>query len=31
MDIDTNSNGNSNQVGNQVGDLTVWIQNLSGY
>ena len=25
MDIDTNSNGNSNQVGNQVGDLTVLI------
>ena len=25
MDIDTNSNGNSNQVGNQVGDLTVII------
>ena len=25
MDIDTNSNGNSNQVGNQVGSLTVLI------
>ena len=25
MDIGTNSNGNSNQVGNQVGDLTVLI------
>ena len=25
MDIDINSNGNSNQVGNQVGDLTVLI------
>ena len=25
MDIDTNSNGNSNQVGNRVGDLTVLI------
>ena len=25
MDIDTNSNGNSNQVGNLVGDLTVLI------
>ena len=25
MDIDTNSNGNSKQVGNQVGDLTVLI------
>ena len=25
MDIDTNSNGNSNQVANQVGDLTVLI------
>ena len=25
MDIDTNFNGNSNQVGNQVGDLTVLI------
>ena len=25
MDIDTNSKGNSNQVGNQVGDLTVLI------
>ena len=25
MDIDTNSNGNSNQVGNQVRDLTVLI------
>ena len=25
MDIDTNFNGNSNQVGNQVGSLTVLI------